>query len=199
MAKGAAMSGTAKEALLERCIEHLQDVGFSDLSMRELAAAIGTSHRMLHYHFGSRDGLLVEIVNLMEARQRAALAALEADAGDLTDLSRAFWKRVSDPALAPAERLFFEIYAHALNGRPWAAAFRESVVRAWTDPIADMLTKHGLPSQEAGRLARLSLAVGRGLLLDLLATGDQAAVDDAADLFAELITRVEGTRDNHER
>ncbi|NUW38830.1 TetR/AcrR family transcriptional regulator [Nonomuraea rhodomycinica] len=189
------MSGTAKQTLLERCLQHLQEVGFSDLSMRELAAAIGTSHRMLHYHFGSRDGLLVEIVNLMEARQRAALAALEADTSDLTELSRAFWKRVSDPALAPAERLFFEIYAHALNGRPWTAGFRESVVTAWTGPVTDMLTRHGLPPRQAGRAARLSLAVGRGLLLDLLATGDQAAVDDAAELFAELIARVEEPRD----
>ncbi|GAA2275055.1 TetR/AcrR family transcriptional regulator [Nonomuraea roseoviolacea subsp. roseoviolacea] len=191
------MSGTAKEALLERCVEHLQEVGFSDLSMRELAAAIGTSHRMLHYHFGSRDGLLVEIVNLMEARQRAALATLEAGTDDLTELSRAFWKRVSDPVLAPAERLFFEIYAHALNGRPWTAGFRESVVAAWTGPVTDMLTRHGLPSREAARAARLSLAVGRGLLLDLLATGDRAAVDDAAELFAELITGLEARRARH--
>ncbi|WP_214415860.1 TetR/AcrR family transcriptional regulator [Sphaerisporangium fuscum] len=199
MVKRAALSGTAKEALLERCIEHLQEVGFSDLSMRELAAAIGTSHRMLHYHFGSREGLLVEIVNLMEARQRAALAALEADTRDLTELSRAFWKRLSDPALAPAERLFFEIYAHALNRRPWTVEFRRSVVTAWTDPVTEMLIKHGLPPQEAVRVARLSLAVGRGLLLDLLATGDQAAVDDAAELFAELITRPEEQRDSHQR
>jgi AcrR family transcriptional regulator len=192
MASKSAASGAAKETLLERCVEHLQDVGFSDLSMREIAAAIGTSHRMLHYHFGSRDGLLVAIVNLMETHQRAALAEVEEDTGDLTELSRAFWKRISDPALAPAERLFFEIYAHALNGRPWAAAFRDSVVTAWTDPVAHMLIRHGLSPREATRRARLSLAVGRGLLLDLLATGDRAAVDDAAELFTELIAKESG-------
>ncbi|GII62588.1 TetR family transcriptional regulator [Sphaerisporangium krabiense] len=192
MARTAGGPGPAKRALLERCVRHLQEVGFSDLSMRELAAAVGTSHRMLLYHFGSRNGLLVEIVNLIEAHQRAVLAELEAETDDLAELSRAFWKRVSDPALAPAERLFFEIYAHALNGRPWAASFRESVITAWTDPVAQMLAGRGVPPREAARRARLSLAVGRGLLLDLLATGDQAAVDDAADLFTELITREGG-------
>ncbi|GII52109.1 TetR family transcriptional regulator [Planotetraspora thailandica] len=194
MATRAAISASAKDALLERCVEHLQKVGFSDLSMRELAAAIGTSHRMLHYHFGSRDGLLVEIVSFVEARQRAALETLEAETGDLAELSRAFWKRISDPTLAPVERLFFEIYAHALNGRPWTATFRESVVTTWTEAIAQILIRHGVSPGEAARRARLSLAVGRGLLLDLLATGDRAAVDAAAELFTELIVAEEGER-----
>jgi AcrR family transcriptional regulator len=44
--------------LLAAVIEHIQRCGISDLSLRELAAAIGTSHRMLHYHFGSKEDLL---------------------------------------------------------------------------------------------------------------------------------------------
>jgi hypothetical protein len=36
-------------------------------------------------------------------------------------------------------------------------------------------------------MARLGLAVTRGLLLDLVATGDQQAVDDAAALFVALL------------
>jgi hypothetical protein len=39
---------------------------------------------------------------------------------------------------------------------------------------------------------RLSLAATRGLLLDLLITGDRAILNDAADLFAELVTRPAG-------
>ena len=180
----------AKEALLTRCVEHLQRVGFSDLSLRELAAAIGTSHRMLNYHFGSREGLLVEIVDFMESRQRAILTAIEAETGDLAEVARAFWQHVSDPALAPAERLFFEVYAHALNGRSWTAGFRDTVIAAWTAPITELLVRRGVDPREAARQARLSLAVGRGLLLDLLVTGDRASVDEAAELFTELLTMV---------
>lgn len=178
---------SARDALLERCIAHLETAGFSDLSLREIAAAIGTSHRMLHYHFGSRDGLLVAVVQAMEDRQRAALADLESRTDDLAELTRTFWRRLSDPALAPAERLFFEVYAHAVNGRPWAAAFRESVVSATLAPLVELLVRHGVDPDEAARRARLGLAVTRGLLLDLLATGDKAGVDAAAELFAELV------------
>ena len=47
--------------------------------MRGLAAALGTSHRMLIYHFGSREGLLIEVIRAVEAQQRAALAQMLLD------------------------------------------------------------------------------------------------------------------------
>ena len=57
--------------LLAAAIEYLQARGISELSLRELAAAIGTSHRMLIYHFGSKEGLLVAVVQAVEEQQRA--------------------------------------------------------------------------------------------------------------------------------
>ena len=62
-----------RERLLRRAIDHIADRGLSDLSLRELAAAIGTSHRMLIHHFGSKEGLWVEVIRTVEAAQRAAL------------------------------------------------------------------------------------------------------------------------------
>jgi AcrR family transcriptional regulator len=178
----------ARERLLERCVAYLQEAGFSQLSLREIAAGTGTSHRMLIYHFGSRDGLLVDIVGYLEAQQRAVLADLAAQPGDLIDICRAFGRRLTDPALAPFERLFFEVYAHALYHRPWTAPFRESVIAAWDKPLTELFSSHGFPRAEAARRSRLALAVARGLLLDLLITGDRRQVTAAADLFAEMIS-----------
>ena len=64
----------AKEQLLDRVLEHFTRDGLGDLSLRQIAAAVGTSHRMLLYHFGSKDGLLVDIVQAVEARTRAQFA-----------------------------------------------------------------------------------------------------------------------------
>lgn len=166
----------------------LQQVGFSQLSLREIAAGAGTSHRMLIYHFGSREGLLAEVVGRMEAEQRTALAEL-ASVADPSEVGRLFWRRVADPALAPAERLFFEIYAQALFGRSWTESFRTSVISAWTGPVEELLVQSGFSPDEARRRARLGLAATRGLLLDLLITGDREILDEAADLFARLLTQ----------
>lgn len=177
---------TARDALLDRCLHVLYAQGFGDKSLREIAAEAGTSHRMLIYHFGSRDGLLAAVVGRVEADQRAAL--LELAEGDLADASHTFWRRLTDPALAPAERLFFEIYVRALHGHDWTPSFRRSVIDAWEAPVIQLLSRAGSDPRPARAAARLALAVTRGLLLDLLLTGDREVLDDARALFDRLLT-----------
>jgi len=174
-----------KRTLLEAAVDHLSRTGVSGRSLRQLAAELGTSHRMLIYHFGSMEGLLVEIVREVEARQRAALADLD-DTLDPAELAKAFWRRFTDPALYPNERLFFELYGQALQGRPGTEALLPEVVTAWLEPLAAVARSHGLDERAALAHARLGLAATRGLLLDLLATGDLAAVNDSMSLFIDL-------------
>src|SRR3954468_22834996 len=105
---------TARERLLAGAMEHVAQHGVGDLTLRGLAAALGTSHRMLIYHFGSREGLLIEVIRTVEAEQRAALAELLRDPeSSPEETMRRMWRRVADEALWPNERLFFEIYAQA--------------------------------------------------------------------------------------
>jgi AcrR family transcriptional regulator len=173
-----------RERLLAAVLEYVASHGISDLSLREVAAAIGTSHRMLMYHFGSREGLMVAIVRAVEEARRAFLAELTADQGlSPADAMRTMWRRLADPALWPNERLFFEIYALALQGRPGTAGLLDDIVDAWIGPIAEWAVQHRRPSASARAEARLGVAVCRGLLLDLLATGDRAAVDAAFERY----------------
>jgi AcrR family transcriptional regulator len=177
----------AADALLDRCLDVLRRTGFSQLSLREIAAAVGTSHRMLIYHFGSREGLLAQVVARMESAQRAMLAELTTGDGTIFEISRAFWERVTAPGMLPVQRLFFEIYVQALYGRDWTAAFRESVINAWEQPLTELFAQAGLDTEPARTHARLGLAVTRGLGLDLLMTGERAQVEAAMELFATMI------------
>jgi AcrR family transcriptional regulator len=143
---------------------------------------------MLIYHFGSMEGLLIEVVRAMEARQRAALADLvrEIDVDPVVTPAAAmarFWERLADPALWPAERLFFELYGQALQGRPGTTPFLDGIVDSWVEPLTEMVQRFGIPNEVAAAEARLGVAVARGLLLDLLATGDRSAVDAAMSRF----------------
>lgn len=158
--------------------------GIADLSLREIAAAIGTSHRMLIYHFGSREGLLVAVARAVEEGERDRLR----DAIAAGDDPRLFWGRISDPKLWPQERLFFELYAHALLGRPGTHEFLDGIVDAWVAPQVEAMIDAGADEHTARVDARLGVAVVRGLLLDLLATGEREAVDQAFDRFLALIS-----------
>jgi AcrR family transcriptional regulator len=171
----------ARERLLAIAIEQAMRGGIADKSLRELATAIGTSHRMLLYHFGSRDGLLTAVASAVEESQRAEVAQLVAtSAAD----ARSLWQHFSDPRLWPAERLFFELYGHALLGRPGTEGFLENAIEPWVAGLAGAIsTEAGLDEKTARVEARLGIAVTRGLLLDLLATGDQQGVTEAFERF----------------
>jgi AcrR family transcriptional regulator len=176
-----------KQRLLDKAIEYVAGNGMSDVSLRSLAAALGTSHRMLIFHFGSQEGLWVEIVQAVEDRQRALLAEIVPDpALPVGDAMRAWWKHISDPALWPNERLFFEIYGQALQGRAHTVALLDGIVDNWLEPAAEINIALGVPADLARAHARLGIAVTRGLLLDLLATRDRAAVDAAMDAFIDV-------------
>jgi AcrR family transcriptional regulator len=164
--------------LLDRVITYLADAGVGDRSLRQIAAGAGTSHRMLIYHFGTRDALLVDVVRAVEERQRVALAELRASTPRETALE--FWRRLADPALAPYERLFFELYGAALGGQESVAPVLDGVVTSW---LVDESMFGGLPLAQA----RMALAFTRGALLDLLATGDREAVDAAVHAFVDLV------------
>jgi AcrR family transcriptional regulator len=178
---------TPRRRWLDAAIAYVAANGISDLSLRELAAAIGTSHRMLIYHFGSKEGLLVAIVNEVEEHQRQFFATFEADSTIPPEAAGlALWRRVADPSLDRNVRLFFELYGQALQGRPGTAGFLDRIVDAWVDPLAEYLERRGVPRATARADARLSVAVTRGLLLDLVATGNRQAVEAAMERFMQL-------------
>jgi AcrR family transcriptional regulator len=178
--------------LLDAAVEHVLAHGLSDLSLRELATAIGTSHRMLIYHFGSKAGLIVAVIQTVEDAQRAALTELDPEGLSPADTLRAMWRRFTDPALAPHERLFFEIYGQALQGRPGAVGLLDGIIDNWVEPAAAHAIDHGVAPDVARAEARLSVAVIRGLLLDWLATGDHDGVNAAFERYVATAFRATG-------
>jgi AcrR family transcriptional regulator len=173
--------------LLDAAIAHVSEHGLGDVSLRSLAAELGTSHRMLIFHFGSKEQLWTEIVNAVEQRERERLAVMLPDPGEPTrEALWRWWKHISDPSLWPNERLFFELYGQALQGRDHTAAFLEGIVEDWVTPAAQANIAAGVPEALAYAHARLGVAVTRGLLLDLLATREVERVDAAMQALLDL-------------
>ena len=93
---------------------------------------------MLIHHFGGAEGLRVAVVREVEERQREALADLVPDASmPLGEAMRLWWRHISDPALWANERLFFELYGQALQGRPGTTELLDGIVDAWLEPAAE--------------------------------------------------------------
>jgi AcrR family transcriptional regulator len=168
-----------RRQLLDALVEEFAAGGVGDRSLRDVAAAVGTSHRMLLHHFGSREDLLVAIVEEVERRQMGLL-------GDLpTDAAKGFaamWADLHRPELRHLERLFFECYARAAQGEKPFTRMIPGAIDGW---LREVEASADAPYDRA--MARLGLAVTRGLLLDLVATNDDAGVDAAAQAFIDLL------------
>lgn len=170
--------GGRRAELLDALIDSVAINGIGDRSLRDLAAAAGTSHRMLIHHFGSRDELMVSIVEEVERRQAATLPSLPDEPAEAV---AAMWDDVARPELRPFERLFFECYARGAQGEVPFDRMHPGSVDDW---LAEVDRRAG--GSDAA-MVRLGLAVTRGLLLDLVATGDEEGVGAAADAFVELV------------
>ncbi len=141
---------------------------------------------MVIYHFGSMDGLLLAVVEEMERRQRERRAEIGADNADPASAARAFWAGLADPAIAAHERLFFELYAQGLHGSGPMARLPKASIDEWLPQLTEMYAAATGDQEQAGVDARLGIAVLRGLLLDLLATGDLEAVTAAHERYLAL-------------
>ena len=170
-----------RRQLLDALVEEFAAGGVGDRSLRDVAAAVGTSHRMLLHHFGSREDLLVAIVEQVERRQMGLLPELPTTPAESF---AAMWADLRRPELRQLERLFFECYARAAQGEKPFAQMVPGAVDGWLAEVAAVAGDAFDPA-----MARLGLAVVRGLLLDLVATEDEAGVDAAANAFATLLTR----------
>ena len=84
---------TRKRELLDALISYLVQHGLADLSLRPMAAEIGTSARLLIFHFRSKEQLLLEVLEEMQLRlQDSFTKLLAAKPGSRNvPLMRAFW------------------------------------------------------------------------------------------------------------
>jgi AcrR family transcriptional regulator len=170
-----------RNELLDALIDALGKGGIGGRSLREIGAAVGTSHRMLIHHFGSRDELLLAIVEEVERRQTVLLAEMAAEPAEAF---ATMWADLRRPENRPIERLFFECYARAAQGEEPYTRLLPNAVDGWLAAFDE----HTGGAADRGGL-RLGLAVTRGLLLDLVATNDDEGVDAAAARFVSLLRR----------
>jgi len=168
-----------RRALLDALVDEFAAGGVGDRSLRDVAGAVGTSHRMLLHHFGSRDDLLVAIVEEVERRQMDLLTEIPTNPAEGF---AAMWANLRRPELRQLERLFFECYARAAQGEKPFAGMVPGAVDGWLSEVEGVTGDTFDPA-----MARLGLAVTRGLLLDLVATNDAAGVDASAQAFIDLL------------
>jgi AcrR family transcriptional regulator len=175
--------------LLAALVNRVLNNGLGDMSLRPLSAAVGVSPRTLLYHFGSKEKLLAAVLEEAQRRQRAVFIAwsVQSSQDDPRTMLLRAWQWIAAPRHDRLFRLFFESCALGLRDRKRYGAFVRAAMAEWATPFSRSLEQHGFARERAAGLATLVAAVTRGLLLDVLATGDRARADRAFRSFINAI------------
>lgn len=163
---------------LDYCLTH----GISEISLRPLAMQIGSSARLLIYHFGSRDGLIAAVMDEAHRRVQTSFGELMRGAGG-KDILRKFWEWTTDPSNSPYLRLMFEVQMLALQNPSAYARYLRGTSSSWLALIETALP----PSADRRARATLCAAVIDGLVLEFLSTGDLRRTSNALEIFGSML------------
>ncbi|MFG2058104.1 TetR/AcrR family transcriptional regulator [Micromonospora sp. NPDC048930] len=170
--------------LLEAAYRYALENGLADLSLRPLAAAIGSSPRVLMFLFGNKDGLVRALLSRARTDELALLDRLAQTSHGapigLVPAAEQVWAWLAADEHRPLLRLWVEAYARSLVEPDGAwAGFARATVNDWLAVLAACQPQPEKDSEEGATRRTLALAVLRGALLDLLATGDRRRVTAA--------------------
>lgn len=177
-----------REALVADATDYLLAHGLADLSLRPLAAAMGTSARMLVYHFGSKERLIAEAMNEVRLRQRklAEKWMRRRKAASLEKMLQLVWWWVAAPRHEPYVRLWLEVLARGTRQASPFADFARGTFEDWVTWAELRFAAGGRPPETAKSLAILTVSTVRGLALYSMATGDKRGATRALRRFARM-------------
>jgi AcrR family transcriptional regulator len=175
-----------QEELLELAYQYVLTRGLAGMSLRPLAKAVGSSPRVLLFLYGSKDGLIRALLDRARADELAAIVAFtekESPAG-LAESALQVWQWLAAPGHRNLLGLWVEAYARSLvdPGGPWAG-FAAQTVRDWLGLLASRQPARWRQSRAGAAERTAVLALLRGAMLDLLATGEEARATESVTLL----------------
>lgn len=174
---------TRKQELTEAALKYLLRHGLADLSLRPLAAALGTSARLLIYHFGSKELLLGEVLDALQRRLRDSFSGISRASREGEPPIKAFWNLATAPRNIASWKLLYELQILAARDPRSYGRYLARHSRDWIE-----LAQTALPKGERNAaMATLLVAVFDGLFLELMSTGDGGRATDALDEFIRIV------------
>ena len=169
--------GTARRNhILEQLADHVLATGLDAASLRPLAAAVGTSDRMLLYYFPDKATLVSSILGCIVARLLPMLdEQIPPDRRlDSDEMVRERWKLLRRPKIHPYMRIWLELAGHAARGEEPHRTIGATIANGFIDWIEQRLA---LPGLDARRTSATVLTQIEGMLL-LDAFGIEPQIDE---------------------
>jgi AcrR family transcriptional regulator len=153
------------DAVIERCLAEFVKAGTLDLSLDQLAGAVGVSKRMLVHYFGGREQIEARAMSVLEDRLRAQFSSGQFPKGtSFASAMEALWAQSTAPESRGVLLLVMDLSRRAWNGSPGAQRFYKEQQRLWVNLLLCFTMNRALVEQV--------LQLFQGALLAFLITGD---------------------------
>ena len=183
-------AGTAdqrREQMLRAALDVIQERGYPDSRIADVAERAGTSPALVIYYFKTKDQLLTEAIRFSEdtwyEAGTARLAAIPTAAGRLEELVAMSFLPEADSEPQTSWVLWLDLWAQAVR-HPEVASVRQKFDERWRQTVCSLVAE-GQEEGEFGPVDPVDFAVLFSALLDGLAVqialGDPSV--DAAKAF----------------
>ena len=195
---GRALRGQAtRDRIVDAAREVLVEHGHGGTSTREVADRAGVRLSLVHYHFGGKQGLLVEVLERENEQLLARQRELYAAPGPLAEKWRIACDLLDDDIKSGYVRVLWELWSAGLADPELAAGWR-AAMSGWRDLITSVFEAWSeeldveLPLRPRA-LASLVANVFQGIEIELLAGVPErdAPHREALEELALLIERAE--------
>jgi AcrR family transcriptional regulator len=179
-----------RQDLTAATLAYVFEHGLIGLSLRPLAARLGTSDRMLIYHFGSKAGLIADVLEMANRQLSSSITSAAGNTeppGTPREVVERAWRLMTSADSDAVSRIYLELCALSVREPENWAVFHRRLREPWLELLRQYLVTLRMSVARAVVLATLILDTIDGLILDRLITGESARVDAAARAFADLL------------
>ena len=166
-----------RDELVKQATEVLARTGVIDTSLRTLAAEMGTSARMLVYYFGSKEQLILAVMNGLQ-EQNVPEPELYTTAEELRQWCLDDWHNITRGDQRSRLRILEQVFGAACGQDSPYARYTADTLAQLTHNAQLRMEAIGMPRPVAETRARLALAAIQGLVIDFFTTDDHERVDD---------------------
>jgi AcrR family transcriptional regulator len=152
-----------KELILEAARESLRERGYSGTSIRAVAERAGVQLSLVHYHFGSKQAVLVAVLERENEKLLERQQALFAGPEPLSAKWRAACRFLEDDLESGYVRILWELWAAGLADDELAARWRNATA-GWRRLMAEVFEEW---SREVGLELPISAAAVATLVANL--------------------------------
>jgi AcrR family transcriptional regulator len=170
-----------KIELRDAALAYLLEHGLANISLRPLAAQLGTSARILMFHFKSKTGLLQEVMEELQSRLKSSFLEIRERGQEGPQLKRFWLWAIRKKNLAYLRLLYEAQIVAAQNPREYGRYLKKTS-RDWQAIAFQSLSE----PVRSPAMATLCIAVFDGLMLEMINTGDRARLTAAIDEFIAL-------------